>query len=179
MIDQGLPSHVQSIRLLYNSASQCFIASTSARVGDGLVDELFYRHRGVTRYTRISASKDDVSIRDPFSCANAPLVMFNVWSMRANIPGAYDWQSLSVYDLVSHQMRDIVSNATLPILVGYQRGWVDGLISVDAEGKTSAITAGFMRPVSEGGGVVDYAAFELDCVNVKLTKIADLPGIFA
>lgn len=178
MIDQGLPSNLRSIRLLYNSPSQCFIASTSALQAEGMADELFYRHRGVTRYTRISASKGDVSICNPFSCANAPLVMFNFMSARADIPGAYDWASLSVFDLVSHEVRDVISDATLPIPAGYERGWIASLISVDAEGKTAVVTAGFERLVS-GGAVVDYAAFELDCINLKLSKIADLPNIFA
>ena len=53
------------------------------------------------------------------------------------------------------------------------------MISVDAEGKTAVVTAGFERPVSGGGAVVDYAAFELDCISLKLSKIADLPNIFA
>ena len=177
MIDLGLPSNRSSIRLLYNGPSECFVTSVSRR--DGLVDELYYRHRHAPKYTRILGSKDDVSIREPVSCSNAPLVMFNVLSSRPDIPGAYDWASLSTYDLVSGEVRDVINAATLPEMAGYERGWISGLISADGEGKTAVVSAGFMRPVGGGGGVVDYAVFELDCINIKLSKIADLPSIFA
>lgn len=176
MVDLGLPPNLSSIALLYNGPSRCLIAFAST--DGGRVGELYCRYSHTPKYTKISVSSDDVSIAEPVSCANSPVVIFNVWTIRPGIEGGYDWASLSAYDLVSHEMRDIVSLSTLPVMARYERGWIAGLISVDGEARTAIVTAGFMRPV-KGGGVVDYALYELDCVGRKLSKITDLPGIFA
>jgi hypothetical protein len=175
----GIPERSSVLRLLYNEPAGCVIASVGRELDSGgFAEELYYRHKTTSEYTRVVGTSDTALLHDPVSCSDAPRVYFLVL-VRTGGDGGLDYESVSYAELPTGRVQIAVSRSTLIVPSGCSRVWPSSLIGILPNGSGIIGSFAFERPTGEFTAVVDYWLCELHIAESRFVKISHLPNVFA
>lgn len=165
--------------LIYNASANSLIASFMREDFNGnLSEELYFRKLENSTYRKIQIENCH-SLRNCMSCANSPLILFNAWmTMQDNSHRGYDWRALISFDLNSGSKTEVLNQSNMPVLHGYQAGWVSSLVSLGTDGSDVVIVAALEKAMNSGLSQVDYILCEYNIQKPSLTPIAKLPNVF-
>jgi hypothetical protein len=175
----GLPEDGRFRALLYNAFAECLIAAFSrSPEPPTVIEELYYRRISSSEYLKIDGLGDKLSLRFPVSSPSSPLIFSNVFSCRPNAAG-YDWQSISSFDLVTHQIRRVFEPASIPRFDGCEKAWISSLLSISGDGLSLTVTMGI--PLTESADLqsLNYWVCNLRLSDLAITRIAKLATPFA
>ena len=175
----GIPERSSVLRLLYNQPAECLIASVGRELErGGYVEELYYRHKAASEYTRVAGPSETVLLHDPVSCSDAPRVYFLVL-IGTGGNGGLDYESVSYAELPTGRVQVAISRSALIVPSGYSRVWPSSLIAILPNASGIIGSFAFERPTREFTAVVDYWLCELHIAESRLVKISQLPNVFA
>jgi hypothetical protein len=175
--EMGIPQGYGFKQLLFSPVANALVLQTYSAMDNWRPERLFYRHLAWDRY-RIIANPDHlISQESPFLHSSKPLLayvstqhQFSLDEERGESHSG-NWHGLHIVNLESGSETQLVSEESITLPPGTERGWICEIVSFGDSGL-------FVKAaLSKNATAVEYFVAELDSAqNVK--PIATLPAVF-
>lgn len=174
----GLPKGHAYPKLAYHPPTGFIIVHTQPVESSLPCRRLSLRRVNGTRYRPIADFPPSISVNFLLH-PRLPLLYFitYVWKeceLGINPPGG-DWDALYCFNLNTRKSKIMAQKGEIILPNGYQRGWLNELLSVSDDGKTLFCKAGLFR----NGKPVDYCVSKLSIADRKITVVTKLKTPFA
>lgn len=164
--------------VLYNETSNCVIVAEPRQLSASVwTQELRYRHISASNYTSVRRPSEQITYRDPKSCGRSPILLFNVWSVRTDVPGGYDWKSIDSLNLATGRVSTVMSKTNLLPPENYAEAWPSTLVAAKEAGDGVICSAGLRHLASDKPSVIEYWLCEITFASGEmslLTQMADV-----
>ena len=175
--DMGIPAGYGFKQLLFSPVANAIVLQTCSARDNWRPERLLFRHLAWDRYRTIGKPDDLVSQESPFLHPSKPLLAYVSAQHRFSLDEegkerhSGNWSRLHIVNLESGSETQSVSEESITLPVGIERGWICEIVSFGDSGLFVKVA------LSKNETVIEYFIAELDDAQT-VKPIAALPAVF-